>query len=407
MEHVKLAKIDIKNYRSCVSTTFEPTQTISALIGPNGSGKTTILSAIQLLIKLHASSNYYRQRSPDPYSSDCVITATFKWNGKNVIYKAQISLINNERNEDEIIGANESWVMPTVIGSRKQILIPLSAVSNGYRYPGQSFKESLVSHIEGLSGNQDAAKSAAQAILDISHFIASISYYSASVFTNPSSSPISFEVEGDSMVRRGTISVGHKKFLYDLYTAYRDETEDFQNYCSIIGSDGLKLIDHLAFHAIETSSSVYKVLVGGRITNREKKTNLIVPNFFIYGNALSPSQLSEGTFKTLALIFYIMTNHGSMLLIEEPEVCVHHGLLSSIIEMINLYSHEKQIVISTHSDQLIDHIPLESVFKTTRSEETTSVSSIKSELGAEELQALRDYLQNEGGLGQYWKHGEL
>ncbi|WP_408599747.1 AAA family ATPase [Pseudomonas sp. PLMAX] len=407
MEHVKLTKIDIKNYRSCVSTNFEPTPTLSALIGPNGSGKTTVLSALQLLIKLHASSNYYRRRSPDPYSSDCVITATFKWHGKNVVYKAQISLINTERNEDEIIAATESWTMPTVIGSRKQMPIPLGALSNDYRYPGQSFRETLVGHIGRLSGNQETAESATQAILDISQFIASISYYSASVFTNPSSSPISFEVEGDSMVRRGAIGVGHKKFLYDLYTAYRDDTEDFKNYCEIIGSDGLNLIDQLTFHAIETSSSTYKVSVGGRITNREKKTNLIVPNFFIYGNALSPSQLSEGTFKTLALIFYIMTNHGSMLLIEEPEVCVHHGLLSSIIELIKSYSHEKQIIISTHSDQLIDHIPLESVFKTTRSEETTSVTNITKELGSEELKALRDYLQNEGGLGQYWKHGEL
>lgn len=407
MDHTKLSKLDIKNYRSCVSTTFEPTTTLSALIGPNGSGKTTVLSALQLLIKLQGSTNYYRPRSQDPYSSDCVITATFKWRGKNVFYKAQISLINNERNEDEILAATESWMMPSVTGSRKQIQVPLGALSNHYRYPGRSFRETLVGHIAGSSGNQETAEIATQAILEISQFIASISYYSASVFTNPSSSPISFEVEGESMVRRGATSAGHKNFLYDLYTAYRDDTEDFKNYCSIIGSDGLNLIDSLKFQAIETSSSVYKVSVGGRITNREKKTNLIIPNFFIYGNALSPSQLSEGTFKTLALVFYIMTNHGSMLLIEEPEVCVHHGLLSSIIELIKLYSHEKQIIISTHSDQLIDHITLESVFKTTRSEETTTVTSITKEMGSEELKALRDYLQNEGGLGQYWKHGEL
>lgn len=407
MKNVKLVKIDIKNYRSCVSTTFEPTQELSALIGPNGSGKTTILSAIQLLIKLYASTNYYRHRSPDPYSSDCVINATFQWFGKKVFYKARISLINNERNEDEILDATESWTMPAVIGSRKQLAIPLGALSQDYRYPGRSFRESLVSHIGELSGDQEAAEAATRAIVDISKFIASISYYSASVFTNPSSSPISFEVDGESMVRRGLISVGHKKFLYDLYTAYRNETIDFKNYCEIVGSEGLNLVDHFTFQSIETSSSVFKVLVGGRITNREKKTSLIVPNFFIYGNALSPSQLSEGTFKTLALIFYIMTNHGSMLLIEEPEVCVHHGLLSSIVELIKSYSHEKQIIISTHSDQLIDHIPLESVFKTTRSEETTSVTSVTKEMGSEELKALRDYLQNEGGLGQYWKHGEL
>lgn len=406
MEHVKLVKIDIKNYRSCVSTIFEPTTTLSALIGPNGSGKTTILSALQLLIKIYNTASYYRRRNAESNSSDCLLTATFKWRGKNVTYQSQVSLVNNERNEDEIIGTTESWSFPAISGNRRKLNIPLGAFGEESRYSDRSFRATLIEHIGHKIGNEESAKEVTDALSDIAKFIGTISYYSASIFTNPSSSPISFEVE-ESMIRRGAAGSGHKKFLFDLYTAHRNNTEDYNNYCDIVGSDGLNLIDRIEFYSIETSSSTYKVAVGGKFTTREKKNNLIIPNFIIYGNALSPSQLSEGTFKTLALIFYIMTNHGSMLLIEEPEVCVHHGLLSSIIELIKLYSQEKQIIISTHSDQLIDHIPLESVFKTARSDETTSVSNIKKDMGPQELAALRDYLKYEGGLGQYWKHGEL
>ncbi|WP_345956729.1 AAA family ATPase [Pseudomonas fulva] len=404
MNSVKLTKIDITNYRSCVSTTFEPTQTLSALIGPNGSGKTTILSAIQLLLKLH--SNYHRRRNSEHHSSDSVINATFKWKGKSVYYQAQISLVNNERNEDEIIAANESWTFPSLSGNRKKLNLPLSAITEESRFSEKPFRETMLGYITHNIGNPDASPLIMEAIGAISQFISTISYYSASIFTNPSSSPISFEVE-EIMVRRTMTASGHRKFLFDLYTAHRDQTEDYQDYCAIVGADGLNLIDRIEFHAIETSSSIYKVSVGGRITTREKKNNLIIPNFIIFGNSLSPSQLSEGTFKALALIFYVMTNHGSMLLIEEPEVCVHHGLLSSIVELIQTYSREKQIVISTHSDQLLDHIPVESVFKTLRSEETTTVSNIKKDMDPEELSALRNYLKNEGGLGQYWKHGEL
>ena len=58
---------------------------------------------------------------------------------------------------------------------------------------------------------------------------------------------------------------------------------------------------------------------------------LVVPQFVIGTNALSPNDFSEGTFKTITLLFYLMTEKSSALLIEEPEVCVHHGLLSSIV----------------------------------------------------------------------------
>ncbi|MDA3135700.1 AAA family ATPase [Pseudomonas syringae] len=52
MSDVTLTKMEITNYRSCVDTTFEPNPNLSVLIGPNGSGKTTVLSAFQLLSKL-------------------------------------------------------------------------------------------------------------------------------------------------------------------------------------------------------------------------------------------------------------------------------------------------------------------------------------------------------------------
>ena len=283
----------------------------------------------------------------------------------------------------------------------------MAALTEDYRFSNRDFRQSIIRFLKEQFNDDNIASSALSAFIDIVKFIKSISYYSASIFTNPSSSPISFEVESESGVRRGISIGGHKKFLYDLYSCYRSNKKDYETFIDIVGSNGVHLIDELKFQEIETSSSVYKVSVGGRITTKEKKNNLIIPNFIIYGNSLSPSQLSEGTFKTLALIFYLITNHGSLMLIEEPEVCVHHGLLSSIIELIKVYSLEKQIIISTHSDQLLDRLELSSVFKVSRNEEGTTVTNFKKSLNIDELTALKDYLCNQGGLGEYWKHGEL
>jgi predicted ATPase len=168
------------------------------------------------------------------------------------------------------------------------------------------------------------------------------------------------------------------------------------------------LVEEIEFKEIETSSSNYSVMTGGKVVKREKKNQLVVPSFKISGNNLSPSQLSEGTFKTLALIFYLVTDKSSILMIEEPEVCVHHGLLNSIVELIDIYSEDKQIIISTHSESVLDKLQIDNVFKVRRTNDKgTRVTSIKGNMKAKELKALTNYLLDEGSLGEFWKHGDL
>ncbi|WP_430624701.1 AAA family ATPase [Pseudomonas syringae] len=117
--------MEITNYRSCVDTTFEPNPNLSVLIGPNGSGKTTVLSAFQLLSKLLGVNIGYRRRVMDSFSTDCILKVGFSWRAYSITYEAKISLVNNERNEDEILDAAETWYSYSIIGSRKKFICPL------------------------------------------------------------------------------------------------------------------------------------------------------------------------------------------------------------------------------------------------------------------------------------------
>jgi len=123
---------------------------------------------------------------------------------------------------------------------------------------------------------------------------------------------------------------------------------------------------------------------------------------------LIPNQLSEGTFKTLALLFYIINDVSELLLIEEPEVCIHHGLLDSIIELIKVQSKKKQIIISTHSDYVLDKLKPENVVLVSRdTDKGTIAKPLSKALSKNDYAALKSYLQDEGNLGEYWKLSEF
>lgn len=412
---MKISKISIKSYRSCKNTTFSPDNELTVLIGPNGSGKTNILSAIKLL----SSLLFVRHRSRMKNREDTLFSASeiktwFDLNGKTVIHTAKVNLVVNERNEDEVIESNESWYMFDITGSKKKVDIPLEIIFDISHYGRMSVHGGARDRSHFLKkylADRGFDDKALTAMTSIAEYISSIGYYSASQFTNPSNCPISFEVEaeGASGLRRGiSIRSTHKAFLYDMYSEYKENTGAYEEFFSIVGPSGIGLVDSIDFKEIKTSSSSISVLTGGAVRKREKVNLMVVPGFTISDSTLSPSQLSEGTFKTLALIFNLITDKSSMLMIEEPEVCVHHGLLNSIVELINIYSKEKQIFISTHSDTVLDRVDIKNVFSVKRDTiKGTTVNNISKSMKSKEMNALKDYLETEGSLGEFWKHGDL
>lgn len=405
---MKITKITVKNYRSCTDVAFSPHENLSVLIGPNGSGKTNLLSAIRLLTALCYSRTRHFAGG-EPTTSPCELRVVYDVDGSAVTHSALLNLVTNERNRDEIVSAQESWYMPSVTGNRKKINMPSSFLSEFFQersVGGIRFR--MRSHFIAIMEGRGISSQALPVLEKIVGFVTKLSYYAASQFTNPGNSPISFEVEGDAKRRTGISITGHKKFLFDVYEESRNNTDVYTEFIGLVGPEGIGLVESIKFDEIQTSSSSYSVMTGGKVVRKERINLLVVPSFKVAGNTLSPSQLSEGTFKTLALVFYLVSDKSAILMIEEPEVCVHHGLLNSIVELIKTYSKGKQILISTHSDAVLDKVDLKNVYKVWRAKDKgTQVMSVRKGMGAKELAALKEYLQNEGSLGEYWKHGDL
>lgn len=402
-----LTRIDIDDYRSCLHCSFKLQPHLSVLIGPNSSGKTNIMNALLLLRRLTVERPPHYYEEEERSAAQSKLKAWFDVDGKKAILTAVVQTYTDENNNDVVVSSRQQWYMKDFTGSMKRIKLPLWILNRGdYLYARQFAYNQRRFFLEYHTSR--VPDQVLKPLTLITRFLSEMRYYSASQFTNPGNCPVSFEIEKEGQRSRGLSLYGHNKFLFDLYTEYKAGSSGYQQFFEIIGPDGITLIDNISFQEIITSSVDYLVRSGGRVREKKRNKVLIVPRFTIGKQELSPNQLSEGTFKTITLLFYLVTEVSSILLIEEPEVCVHHGLLSSIIELIKTYSRDKEIILSTHSDFVLDHVSPANVYKVSRTrKEGTKVTHIPKSMSRLELKALKEYLETEGNLGEYWKHGAL
>jgi ABC-type lipoprotein export system ATPase subunit len=408
-----LRKIKVTGFRSCLNVRTEMQGGLNVLIGSNGSGKSNFLQAL-LLLKRMTSANqarvYFENDAP---RSETEIAGDFALGDKNIKFRFSCQWSPSERNQEEIIASRQRWNFRDLTGVDKWDEIPMEAFMyfadkaqlafidpyRSRRFMYQRFGERALSR--RLSGHREV-------LWDILRYFSSINYYSASQFSDPSKCPSSIELEDEREFRRGPAGRDHSSFIAALYKAYRSDEAPYKKYMSLIGPDGIGLIDAISFHTYDIPSTQYRVLPSGKLSTKSTKKQVVIPQVSVDGKLLSPAQLSEGTFKTLALIFYIITDQSSVIMIEEPEVSIHHGLLNSIIEIIRNETQNKQVIITTHSDYVLDLVEPDCVQLVAKHpEKGMSVLPLTKRLSRCEYRALKEYLNETGNLGDYWREGGL
>lgn len=131
------------------------------------------------------------------------------------------------------------------------------------------------------------------------------------------------------------------------------------------------------------------------ITLREKYTR---------NHNLPSSSLSEGTMTIFALIVVLYFEDKPFIIIEEPVSHIHPFLIARVISMMKESSKRKQVMITTHTTEVVKHAPLEHLLLISRDSQGFSVISrpadkedvrmfLENEIGIEEL-----YVQNLLGL---------
>lgn len=413
-----IESFEIASYRSCLRAKFPLQPDLTGLIGINASGKSNLLNAIALLKKITRSGPPIR-REDSSSRNTCRIALAVRHRNKTIYIRGNIVYETDEHNYDDVYNSQLKFNFREFTGESTWIQIPI-------QYFGSARDAIFMDSSSLISDRQmfmlkyysragykliHKSKEIQQHLSEVLTLFSGINYYSASQFSDPSQCPVSIELEEERPVRRARLSgsrVSHEQFMFDLYRSHRANDKQYKRYLNTIGREGIGLIDSIQFPELEMPSSYYKVETGGRISKIERNRLLVVPRFTANNTDLSPNQLSEGTFKTLALVFYILNDDSRVLLIEEPEVCVHHGLLSSIMSLIKTQSKKKQIVMSTHSDFVLDHLDPDNLLLVEWSaEKGTTAKPLSKSMSKNDYKALHLYLKEAGNLGEYWRESSF
>jgi predicted ATP-dependent endonuclease of OLD family len=114
--------------------------------------------------------------------------------------------------------------------------------------------------------------------------------------------------------------------------------------------------------------------------------------------------LSDGTLRILSILLEILnSNLDSTLIIEEPETQIHSGMLEKLLNEIESYTYGKNLILSTHSPQVVSWTQPDKINLVYRQDGQTFVRK----LGADEIHNVADYLNEEGDLGDWIYSGIL
>lgn len=73
-------------------------------------------------------------------------------------------------------------------------------------------------------------------------------------------------------------------------------------------------------------------------------------------------QMSDGTLRAFSILLAtLQPSRPALLVIEEPEIAIHLGALRTLVDILNQQTDSAQIVITTHSADIVDSLPVESL----------------------------------------------
>lgn len=114
--------------------------------------------------------------------------------------------------------------------------------------------------------------------------------------------------------------------------------------------------------------------------------------------------LSDGTLRVLSILLELINAPPSpTTIIEEPETQIHPGMLEKLLNEIEAYTSDGNLILSTHSPQVVSSTDPDKINIIYREHGRTNVRKLREQ----EIQKVVDYLCEEGDLGEWLYSGIL
>ncbi|SDC80719.1 Predicted ATPase [Geodermatophilus telluris] len=333
-EHPRFISLELTNFLSYKQAKLEFGEFI-ALVGPNASGKSNLVAAIKLLreiptyglqtaIARRGGFDQLRHRSAGrPY--DPAIRLTFAM-GENPAstYELRLGAVKGQRYKVKKESADVYW--------------------RGRRFTLDSDGSKVV----WTDARQNGANRRR-----------------AEFVVAPGQSAISTGGLGgyvvyDALQMMQTVEVNPAK-VADLQepSSTREFDSDGSNVTSIYenldAATKRELVDELAA-IVPGIESIEVARLADRQTLRfRQRTESGIREFYA-------KQMSDGTLRALAILLAaLQRSRPGLLVIEEPEVAIHLGALRTLVELLQVQSEQSQILITTHSADIVDALPIDSI----------------------------------------------
>ncbi|CAD5981951.1 ATPase-like protein [Planktothrix tepida] len=383
---LNLKSANIKNYKSLgnVSLTFRD---LTIIVGANSTGKSNIIGALELL-----SIMVYNGSPPPPE----FIKKRFRVMNDELIYKIKIEDENTKADYELSISANSETEKPSF--SREKLKVD---------------KIEVIDIVKGEGNVQDEDGKA----------------------------PVSYNSKSGNLALNTAGDFGYKPFTSEV-SEFIKHWEFYNLDPEIIGRKGITVRQIQASSSLvsetpkldQKGGEVQEILLYWAEKNKnkfqeinQKLQDMVNMEFEVESDSdgdkfiqvlegdgvqVPLSSMADGTLRLIAYLILLIDDELPPLIgIEEPERSFHPGLLSDIASIIKQLSQKTQVVITTHSSQLLDCFTVDeinsdvSLILLTKKDNKGTVAYPIDEL-SQKRESFLDWMQ-EFGVGSAIFHSQL
>ncbi len=373
-----IRSMKISNYRSLKFFSITPLQPFSVFLGKNGSGKSTVLDAMQFLSNCIQNGLYQtckeRGGIHELLSKD-----------SSQSLEIQIELYDDENDESMIYSIHISQKFGTPYVAKEKVCIPKTdqcilefESGNGISrfYENGVLREQKEKFINNdilaitIFGNFSRFRECHILYQYLSH----LKVFDFQIH-NLRNIPV---FEKESLLTQNGDNVANI-----LYTLQNDKPSIFA-----------KIVENLQKHipSLDSIEARYDPMLN---------VNQIFMIDKGFPNPIGVNYISSGTLKMLAYyILLLQPNDHSFIGLEEPENYIHPSFIQDLAEFCRETSENKQIIISTHSPFFVNEMNPGEVWICRRNQDGTTMCE-----NLTENKDLISYVENGAKIGHLWSEG--